>query len=171
MKKYFLFFLPFLSLDILTKVFATQHIPQLLPKLVGYPYGGIAVFNWSACSFSLNTIYNSGAAWGIFQGYSGLLFIGRALVIVGLLVYLFSTHRRESESRRLHWDTLPLWLVAVGAIGNSIDYLVYGKVVDFLHFCFGSYSFPIFNFADCYITVGIFALFFFPRKAASNTLQ
>lgn len=141
-----------LGLDLLSKVWALKYIPPMLPKLFGYPFGGIAVFDWSWISLSLNTITNSGAAWGFFQGHPGLLFALRVCIIAGMLFYL-----RKKPS-------LPLYLVVTGALGNSFDYLFYGHVIDFIHVCFGGHTFPIFNFADSYITIGVFALFLTNKK-------
>lgn len=171
MKKCSLIFLFLLGADIVSKMIAIKHIPAMLSRLFGYPYGGIPLFDWSGISFSLNTIYNTGAAWGIFQGYSGLLFVLRAVIIGGLMVYLLSLHRSTENKYKFSMNTLPLWLVTIGAIGNSIDYLAYGHVVDFLHFCFWGHSFPIFNLADCYITIGVFALLLIPRKEPLRTLE
>jgi len=170
-KKCSLIFLFLLGADIVSKMIAIKHIPAMLSRLFGYPYGGIPLFDWSGISFSLNTIYNTGAAWGIFQGYSGLLFVLRAVIIGGLMVYLLSLHRSTENKYKFSMNTLPLWLVTIGAIGNSIDYLAYGHVVDFLHFCFWGHSFPIFNLADCYITIGVFALLLIPRKEPLRTLE
>ena len=164
MKKCLSLFATLLGLDILTKTLAILHISPMLPKIFGYPFGGIPIFHVQGISFSLNTVFNTGAAWGIFQGYSGPLFALRAIIIGGLLAYLFSLHRGEQNKFRLSLNTFPLWLVAIGAIGNSIDYLLYGHVVDFLHFSFWGHSFPIFNFADCYISIGVFAILLFQRK-------
>lgn len=171
MKKYLSVCSLLLGLDILSKLLAVKKIPLMIPRLFGYPYGGIGVFEGSEITFSLNTVYNTGAAWGIFQGYSGLLFILRACIIVGLIGYLLSLHRGEPNKIRFSLNTIPLWLVAIGAVGNSLDYIVYGHVVDFFHFCFWGYSFPVFNLADCYISLGIFALFFIPRNHPLRTLE
>jgi signal peptidase II len=152
-----------LALDFLTKSLAIKHIPFMLPKIVGYPFGGIPLFDLSQISFSLNRVYNTGAAWGLFQGHSGALFLLRSAIIAGLIVYLIKQHKKEVKLLPLH--LIPFWLIAAGAIGNSIDYLLYGHVVDFLHFTFGDYSFPVFNLADSYITIGVFALILFPKKA------
>jgi signal peptidase II len=102
---------------------------------------------------------NSGSAWGFFQGHPGILFGIRIAIIGGLIGYLsFFTRGKASN--------FPLWLVVVGAIGNGIDYLVYGHVIDFFHFCFWGTSFPIFNLADCYISIGVLFLLLFSRSAA-----
>ena len=165
MKKCLALFFTLLGLDILTKALALQYVSPILPQFFGYPFGGIPMFHILDVSFSLNKVFNTGAAWGIFQGYSGSLFLLRASVISGLIAYLIYLHRGEPNKFRLSLNTLPLWLVTTGAIGNSIDFLIYGHVVDFLHFCFWGHSFPIFNLADCYITTGVLAILLLPKKA------
>ena len=149
------FFFCLLLLDLVTKGMAISWVPPL--SFGWYPFGGIGIFSAGGITFSLNYIVNTGAAWGAFPGHSGLLFALRAGIIVALV--LFAPKR------------FPIWLVITGAIGNVIDYCLYGHVIDFLHFTFWGYSFPIFNIADSCITTGILALLFFPRKAkAVSTL-
>lgn len=149
-------FLLFVGLDAFSKMGAIHWIPPL--SFGGYPYGGIAIFpNFLGISFSLNYVVNTGAAWGLFSGHSGLLFSLRILVIAGLIGYLLFFKRGSEHS-------LPLWSIAAGAFGNALDYLLYGHVIDFFHFVLWGYSFPIFNFADAYITLGVFALLLFKRK-------
>jgi signal peptidase II len=121
----------------------------------GYPYGGIGIFsNFLGISFSLNYTINTGAAWGILAGYSDLLFLFRVAVIATLLIILW---RRPGIASAL-------WLVVAGALGNALDFLLYGHVVDFLHFVFWGYSFPLFNLADLSITGG--AVLLFLRKSS-----
>lgn len=147
-----------LLVDFASKAFALQSIPLMHLFNRCYPFGGIPVFeNFFGISFSLNLAYNTGAAWGFFQGSAGLLFVLRAGVIVGLLVYLFFAKQRPVY-------LIPLWLVATGAIGNALDYLLYGHVIDFFHFVFWGYSFPIFNWADSMITLGVIGLLFLSSK-------
>lgn len=148
MKLFFCFVL--LVLDFVSKIIALQWIPPL--QWGFYPFGGIPVFHdFLGISFSLNTIFNTGAAWGLFAGHAGLLFGLRIAIIVLVGFYLFYFHRHVIKMASL-------WLVVTGAIGNAIDYMLYGHVVDFLHFVFWGYSFPIFNLADSYITIGVMAL-------------
>jgi lipoprotein signal peptidase len=149
MKKWWLVLFSLLSLDILTKILALQHIPPL--GYGPYPFGGIPIFSFLGVTCSLNYITNTGAAWGLFSDYSGLLFILRSLIILALLFFVPKK--------------FPLWLVVMGAIGNAIDYCVYGHVIDFIHFTFFDHTFPIFNVADSCITIGVFTLLFYPRKA------
>lgn len=100
----------------------------------------------------------------MFQGYSGILFILRIAIISGLVVYLLSLQRDSAKPFRFSLSTVPLWCVTIGAIGNCLDYLIYGHVIDFIHFCFWGHSFPVFNIADSYITLGVIGLLLTPRK-------
>jgi signal peptidase II len=141
-----------LGVDFLSKVAALRFVPPL--QLGDYPFGGIAIFSqFFGVSFSLNTIFNTGAAWGLLSGNPGLLCLVRVLIIGALSTYLYFYHRSFLSKPSV-------LLIGVGAIGNAIDYLCYGHVVDFFHFVFWGYSFPIFNCADAYITCGVFALMF-----------
>ena len=141
-----------LALDFSSKLFAIKFIAPL--GYGTYPYGGVPIFsNVLGVSFSLNLIGNTGAAWGLFAGNPGALFFVRLLIIggFGFAMYFFD---------RPALKTIPLMLIGAGAIGNAIDYLLYGHVIDFFHFNFWGSSFPIFNFADSYITIGAFCLLF-----------
>ncbi len=142
-----------LTLDFAAKMGAIAWIPPMAHG--GYPFGGIGIFSdFLGISFSLNCVVNTGAACGLFPGHPTLLFGLRAAIILGLMAYLLFFKRNGR-------GTFPLWLVATGAIGNAIDFVLYGHVIDFFHFHFWGHSFPVFNFADSYITVGVFFLFLF----------
>jgi signal peptidase II len=149
MLKWLVLFPLLLGLDIVTKVLAMHWIPHL--SYGPYPFGGIEVFSLGGITFSLNYVVNTGAAWGLFAGYSGLLFGLRTAIIFALIFFV---------PKRL-----PIWLVVTGAVGNAIDYCLYGHVIDFFHFTFWGYSFPIFNVADACITIGIFSLLLLPNKS------
>lgn len=108
--------------------------------------------NFLGIDFSLDLAFNTGIAWGSFTGYPGFWFALRALVILGLIYYTVRIHRKKPK------EAFCLSLILAGAIGNALDYLLYGKVVDFFHFTFWGWSFPIFNFADSAITLGVLCL-------------
>lgn len=151
-----------LALDVWTKMLAIEQIPALGTYDQGYPFGGIGIFpNLFGITFSLNFVTNTGAAWGAFASYTGILFLLRIAIIGGLLLYLLVFHRGNT-------GRFPLWLVVTGAIGNALDYWFYGYVIDFLHFTFWGYSFPIFNLADSYISIGVFLLLLLPRKKSEE---
>jgi signal peptidase II len=142
MLKWLIFFPFVLCLDFVSKIVAMYFIPPLGGG--AYPFGGIPVFAFGGITCSLNYVVNTGAAWGLFTGHPGLLFLLRAGIIFGLLFFV---------PKRI-----PVWLVMVGAVGNVIDYCLYGHVIDFIHFTFWGYRFPIFNVADSCISVGVLSL-------------
>lgn len=142
-----------LGADMASKIWAIHSIPPLGSKAIGYPFGGIPIFELGPVTFSLNMVTNTGAAWGLFQGKPGLLFALRVVIILGLIIYTIRSKQPFSRA----W---PFWMIITGAIGNGIDYLAYGHVIDFLHFTFWGHSFAIFNFADSYITLGVITSLF-----------
>ena len=102
--------------------------------------------------FRLTYIHNSGAAFGLNMG-SPLLHTLVSIVALGALVYLYRT--LQEDERLLQ---AALCLVLGGAVGNIIDRLYLGEVVDFFDFGFGDLRWPIFNFADSFVTVGVILL-------------
>ena len=154
--KYFGFLMLFLF-DVLSKYLIVQYVPMMTPKWFGYPYGGMGLFEIASVSLSINQVINSGAVWGVFQGYAGWLFFLRVVIILAILrSFFFSKLEKEIK--------LPICLILTGAIGNGLDYLLYGHVIDFIHFCFRGWTFPVFNLADSYISIGVFLLFWMGRS-------
>ena len=152
-----------LALDLGSKMGAIAWIAPLSPFFSSYPFGGIGIFSFGGISFSLNQVVNTGVAYGLFPGHPGLLFGLRGVMIIGLFIY--------SISCRFMKGIFPLWLIITGAIGNAIDYLLYGHVIDFFHFRFWGHSFPIFNLADSYITLGVVLIVLWPpRKKVLHTI-
>lgn len=103
--------------------------------------------------FNLVYVVNTGAAFSMFADVDSpwrhYFFVGVASLASICLTYMASTVRREN---RLFMVSLAC--IAGGAIGNLIDRLYYGHVVDFLDFDFGFYHWPAFNVADSAICVG-----------------
>ncbi|ASA23538.1 signal peptidase II [Paenibacillus donghaensis] len=99
--------------------------------------------------FLITSHRNSGAAFGILEGQQWFFIMVTIIVVVGIVWYL----NKARATRRL----LPtaLGLVLGGAVGNFLDRILNGEVVDFLMFNFGSYTFPIFNVADSCIVIGV----------------
>ncbi|WP_026326333.1 signal peptidase II [Paenibacillus ginsengihumi] len=108
--------------------------------------------------FQITSHRNKGAAFGILQNQRWFFIIVTLFVVVGVIWYL---SKMVKERRKL----LPvaLSLVLGGAIGNFIDRLLFGEVVDFFHFTFRfpwfgreiEYQYPIFNIADSAIVIGV----------------
>jgi signal peptidase II len=145
--------LSLVGIDALSKALAIGWIPPMQGS--EYPFGGTGIFYTPFVSFSLNMVSNTGAAWGVCPDHFSLLLSLRICVAVFILVYLLFFASRSS---------MPLWLVLTGAIGNIVDMICYGHVIDFFHFCFGTWSFPIFNIADSCISIGVICLLIWPRK-------
>lgn len=107
--------------------------------------------------FDLVYVTNTGAAFGFLAGSKTWLrqafFI--VVAIIALIVIICAYGHLKRQSRIFIYA---LGLIAGGAIGNLIDRLRFGSVVDFLDFYLGTYHWPAFNAADSAITVGV-ALF------------
>jgi signal peptidase II len=114
--------------------------------------------------FNLTYIRNTGAAFGIFAGSAPAfrlsLLIIFSVVAIGFVVTML---------RRLRDDhmglVMALSFVMGGAIGNLIDRIAYGEVIDFFDFYWGRYHWPAFNFADSFITVGVLITVYYLIKA------
>ena len=100
--------------------------------------------------FLITHVLNRGAAFSMLQGASALFIAITTVVVIGIVWYM-EKNKRTGSSLLL----TGLGLVLGGAIGNFVDRLFLGHVVDFLQFNFGSYTFPIFNVADMGITFGV----------------
>jgi len=113
--------------------------------------------------FYLTLHRNPGGAWGIFKDSSVLFLVLVPVIVVFLVVAIIRNRDRFLRA--------VLGLILGGAIGNYIDRLAEGKVIDFLLFYIGSYPFPVFNAADIAVTCGtillaVYVLFIYkePKK-------
>jgi signal peptidase II len=96
--------------------------------------------------------YNRGAAFGFLNnagGWQNLLFIAIAVLATGIILYMLS--RPAGRERQV---AIGLVLILGGAVGNVIDRVVYGHVVDFIKLYYQSWYWPVFNVADSSITIG-----------------
>ncbi len=138
-----------LVLDFASKSFTHHYLPLMRVNWLWYPYGGIGVFkDFFGIEFSISHHINKGAAWGLLSDFQIPLVYARIALIGVLMVYAlwWNTHRE--------WR-IPLALIISGAIGNVIDYYLYGHVIDMLHFILWGYDFPVFNIADSAIFLGV----------------
>lgn len=103
--------------------------------------------------FSLTSHRNKGAAWGILQD-SRVFFI--VVTTIFLLTICFYIYKNKTKLSII--DKILFSLILGGAIGNFIDRLLRAEVVDFFDFNLFGYNFPIFNFADIFICIGVFLL-------------
>jgi len=117
---------------------------------------------------NLTYIRNTGAAFGIFAGTHEVFrlsfLIGVSILAIGFILVMLK-RLRESETGL----AAALAFILGGAIGNLIDRIVYGEVIDFLDVYWSIYHWPAFNVADSAISVGVVCLiihFAFERKEA-----
>ena len=98
--------------------------------------------------FKLTYIHNPGAVFGLRLGglYAHLFLAGAALILVTVLLW------RLPETERL--AAAGLALVLGGAVGNVVDRVRFGVVIDFLDFGFGALRWWVFNLADVWVTTG-----------------
>lgn len=138
-----------ISTDAFSKYWVHTSLPIMSSRFPAYPYGGIPVFeNFMGIEFSITHLTNRGAAWGTLDSYQDLLVGVRILLIFAMIIYLLCFNKQRI------WQ-FPLSLVIAGALGNVIDYFMYGHVVDMFHFILWGYDFPVFNVADSAVCIGI----------------
>ena len=106
--------------------------------------------------FQLNYITNKGMAFGINLPVGISFFSGISLIITCFLVWILWCERKNNLLMRIS-----LALILGGAIGNLIDRILFGEVVDFFDFMIGDFHWYIFNIADSAVTVGIILMLFY----------
>jgi len=99
--------------------------------------------------FYIIHVGNTGAAWSMFSGQSLLLALLAAATLVGIYFW------RHSLGLRDRLTQVSFGLLCGGIVGNLVDRLLHGHVVDFVDLHFGSYVYPTFNVADSGICVGV----------------
>ncbi len=126
-----------LALDQVTKHLALLHLDPVEPLAVTSFFNLVLVWN-RGVSFGMLTGAGQAAPW---------LLVALALAIAGFLAVWLWRERRPLPQTAL-------WLVLAGAVGNIIDRLRFGAVVDFLDFHLQGYHWPAFNVADSAIVIG-----------------
>jgi len=114
--------------------------------------------------FNLTYIRNTGAAFGILAGSHEAIrlpvLVVFSLVAIGFILVLLK--RLPSHETGL---ITALAFILGGAIGNLIDRVAYGEVIDFLDFYWSGYHWPAFNLADSFITVGVLIIAYYLIRA------
>lgn len=111
------------------------------------PVGSVDIIN---NFFKLTYVENRGAAFGIMQGAKWVFVIIAVIILIFAIRYYIKLCK-EKKNRLMR---VSLLLVVSGAIGNVIDRVFRGYVVDLLDFNVFGYDFPVFNFADICVCVG-----------------
>lgn len=131
-----------LALDQVSKVWVLGTLGAARPAIEVTPFLNIVL------------VWNRGISFGLFDrdsDWQPWLLVGLSLVIVaGMLVWL--------RAERGRWVTLAVGLLAGGAVGNAVDRVRLGAVVDFIDFHVSDWHFAAFNVADAAITCGVAVL-------------
>jgi len=135
-KKIFIIGLIVLLIDIFTKLLIdnTFNLMETKPIIVNF--------------FSLTKVYNNGASWNLFSEHRITLII---ISIILLVVLIYYQKKFILNTRNI----FAFGLLYGGIIGNLIDRMIYGYVIDYLDFYIFNYHFPIFNLADSCIVIGV----------------
>ncbi|NLB36455.1 MAG: signal peptidase II [Clostridiales bacterium] len=131
------------ALIIIAALTVADQLLKLLVELRLKPVGTVDVI---ANIFQLRYVENTGAAFSLFSGKTYLLASFTA-VIIAVGIYCLVTKRIKSK-----YLLFCATLIIAGGIGNLIDRVFRGYVIDYLEFLF--VDFAVFNFADCLVTVG-----------------
>ncbi len=134
-----------IALDQLTKavVVSRMRLHQTIPLLDGFA--------------ALTYVRNTGAAFGILAGHSEALRVPFFLLVSVLAVVLLAWFLRSVPGER-RLIVAACGAVAGGALGNMIDRVLLGEVIDFVDLSIGAYHWPAFNVADSAITLGVLVL-------------
>ena len=102
--------------------------------------------------FYITYVRNTGAAWSIFADKTWMLVIISLIIISFIILYVLK-NKPKNKLEKIGYS-----MILGGAIGNFIDRIIYGYVIDFFDFYIFGYSYPIFNLADTFIVIGVLLL-------------
>ena len=139
MKKIILISILILLLDIITKQLVINNLLE---------HQSITIIN---NFFSITYAKNTGVAFSFLEGYIPLVILITSIIIISILIYIKKNNPNKYES-------ICYGLILGGALGNLLDRIIYGYVIDFLDFTIFNYNYPIFNIADTFIVIGILIL-------------
>jgi len=143
---------PIVVFDQVTKIVVDRTMPlhHSIPIIDGF--------------FNLTYVRNTGAAFGIFAGAHEIFrlpfLIGVSILAIGFIIVMLKRLRNDAIGLNT-----ALAFILGGAIGNLIDRVIYGEVIDFLDVYWSSYHWPAFNLADSCITIGASITLFYLIKA------
>jgi len=137
-----LFFILAVFIDQLSKWLVVEHLKEIrsFPIIDGV--------------FRLHYLENRGAAFGIFYGWQGFLIVLTVLITL-VVIYLYV---QIPQGRRYLYMRIVAILILSGGVGNLIDRIRLGFVIDFLFF--ELINFPVFNIADSYMVIACFLFLF-----------
>ena len=146
------FVLALLIIDIISKILAKRY-------LTGTSIVIIKNF------FKLTYAENKGAAWSMFDNNTVMVAIISGIIILGICYFLYKNKPKNKIEK------VTYALVLAGAIGNFINRVIYGYVIDFIDIKIFNYNYPIFNLADVFIVIGIFWLIIDTWRGEHNAVR
>lgn len=99
--------------------------------------------------FKINYLQNTGAAFSSFEG------MRYVFIIVSIVIFLLLIKYIKNTDIKRKFEIVSLGMILVGLVGNLIDRIFYGYVIDYLSFTIFGYSFAVFNLADSFIVIGV----------------
>ena len=135
MKKIFIISIFLIILDFISKLLIINFLKVDLFLIPNFLY--------------LTFVTNTGTFWGLFSNIN-IFFMILSIIVLSLLIYIITVKTTLNKLNIILYS-----LVISGIIGNLIDRIIRGYVVDFIGIKIFNYNFPIFNFADIYIVIGV----------------
>ncbi|MBZ7920197.1 signal peptidase II [Ensifer adhaerens] len=102
---------------------------------------------------ALYRTYNYGVAFSMLSGMEGWFIVGMRLTVVAFVLWLWKRTPKDRFFAHLGYA-----LIIAGALGNLVDRLIFGYVIDYILFYTETWSFAVFNLADSFITIGAGAI-------------
>ncbi len=143
---------------ILIIAFIVTFVDQLIKFALGSLLEAGSSISVISGFFALTMLNNTGAAFSILS--SSTLFLIFISIFVLILIYFFLIKGKELN----RFEKITYGVLIGGILGNLIDRIFRGHVVDYLDFNLFGYSFPVFNFADMCIVISIFLIVIFILK-------
>ena len=107
---------------------------------------------------NITYVHNTGAAFSLFRDNRLLLILIGLIAVIALLIYIFNyTHLKD-------FNVFTYSLLLGGILGNLVDRIIHGYVIDYISMNLFGYHFPIFNFADMCIVISVLLIFLFEVK-------
>ena len=138
--------MPFVALLIAAVIVLADQLIKFFVLNELKPIGTVKVIDGV---FNLTYVENRGVAFGMFQGMQWVFVILTVIMLIAIIVYMFKKRPRGK------FFYITAAMIIGGGIGNLIDRVLYGYVVDYLSLSFFP---PVCNFADYCITIGVFLL-------------
>ena len=138
-----------INLITVISIFLIDRISKIYVIKLDNNFNGAEIF--SSNFLNIYLIWNEGIAFGLLSMADSVLYNFISILIsVIILVIIFMIFRAEGIKK------FALLMILGGAIGNLYDRIIFGAVPDFIDFHIGNFHWFIFNFADVFITVGVF---------------